>query len=350
MMVAMAIFLVIAGAAVDLYRRHVPLATMQQDQTAVNISLRNAAAQLQTDLGNAGSGFYQGANIPVLPIGISVIPGSGTCHTAGTQTYGPGCYDTLNIITIDASTPPSHPLINGNLNADGCSNAQDISQSSILSLTPVGNTTLQQLAGAYNAGDEVLVVSQDGSQMSTITLSKAGSVNGNKVDLQHRPINSGGVNTTDYYGITNSNNNKLGTDFCSTAWVLRVSALTYQVDSTTNPADPVLVRIPNNNPANQAIIADQIIGFRVGALAQNPCDPVTCPAPQPNIQNCPLQWWYDTSCYDLSTIQAVEVSLIGRTNPANGNVAGFNNTFDNGNYKVESVSVVVDPRNLNLNN
>lgn len=361
MMVAMAVFMVVAGAAVSLYRRHVPLATMQQNQTATNISLRNAAAQLQTDLGNAGSGFYQGANIPALPVGITVTPGTGTCHSAGTTTYGSGCFDTLDVISVDSSAPPAHPLLNGNINGAGCSNAQDISQSSILSLTPVGSGTMAQLAAAYNAGDEALVISEDGTEMSTITLTKAGAVNGNKVDLQHHPISgpptgqnynsqapNGGINTSELYGITNpTNNNKLNSNFCSSAWVLKISAVSYGVDAS-NPADPVLTRsVDNGQPAT---VADQIIGFRIGALAQSQNDPASFPSPQPNTQDCPLQWWYDTSCYDLTTIQAVEVSLIGRTNPANGRVAGFTNTFDNGNYKVESISVVVDPRNLSMNN
>lgn len=348
MMVAMAVFLVVAGAAVSLYRRHVPLATMQQDQTAVNVSLRNAAAQLQTDMGNAGSGFYQGANIPAIPVGISVVPNTGTCHVAGTTTYGSGCFDTLNIIYFDPSIPPSHPDPNGNVNGAGCTNAQDMAKSSVLSVDPVGSTTDAQLASYFNAGDEVLVVSEDGKTMDTITLTSNGSVNGSKVDLKHNANGSSGLNSGELYGIASSNNNnKLGTSFCSNAWVLKLSALTYTVDAS-NPADPVLTRSVNHG--TPVPIADQIIGFRIGALAQSDNDPVAFPTPLPNTQDCPLQWWYDTSCYDLTTIQAAEVSIIGRTNPINGNVAGFNNTFDNGNYKVESISVVVDPRNLSMNN
>lgn len=351
MMVAMAVFMVVAGAAVTLYRRHVPLATMQQNQTATNITLRNAAAQLQTDLGNAGSGFYQGANIPAVPVGVAVVPGTGTCHTAGTTLYAAGCFDTLNIISIDPSIPPAHPDPNGNVNGAGCTNAQNMANSSILSIDPIAPTTNAQLASYFNAGDELLVISEDGTTMDTVTLTKAGKVNGNKVDLQHNANGANGVNAGELYGIASSTtNNKLGTNFCSTAWVLKISAVTYAVDAATNPADPVLIRYVNNNVANAATIADQVIGFRIGALAQSQNDPVAFPSPAPNTQDCPLQWWYDTSCYDLTTIHAVEVSLIGRTNPINGQVAGFTNTFDNGNYKVESISVVVDPRNLSMNN
>lgn len=333
--VAMAVFLVVGAAAVSLFRMHMPLFTEQQSQTAVNIALRNAAAQMQIDLVNAGTGYYQGANIPTWPLGVTVAAGNGPCYTPGVQTYGPGCFDTLNVITIDPNTPPAHPTQND----PQCANSQGMASSSILFATPIGATTVAQLAADYSVGDEVLVVKSDGSQMSTAVLTKAGAVTGNKVQLQHNPIGIDGSDPSDYYNIANpANNNKLGTTFCSTDWVLKINAVTYKVDAT-NPADSVLVRVPNNNVAQQSILADQVIGFRVGAYAMNPTNAA-----------CPLGWWYDTSCFDFNTVQAVRISLIGRTNPFTGASAGFRNTFDGGPYKVEGVSVVVDPRNLSMNN
>ncbi|HET9281461.1 MAG TPA: prepilin-type N-terminal cleavage/methylation domain-containing protein, partial [Candidatus Angelobacter sp.] len=64
LMVAMLIFLVIGGAAVALVKKHVPIFTSQQNQTGLNISMRNAVAQMQIDVVNAGTGYYQGVNIP----------------------------------------------------------------------------------------------------------------------------------------------------------------------------------------------------------------------------------------------------------------------------------------------
>ena len=49
LLVAMAVFIVISGAAVALVRRHIPLFTSQQNQAGLNITLRNAAAQIQID-------------------------------------------------------------------------------------------------------------------------------------------------------------------------------------------------------------------------------------------------------------------------------------------------------------
>jgi hypothetical protein len=282
---------------------------------------------------NAGSGYYQGANIPTLPLGITVLPGSGTCYAGGSQTYGSGCFDTVSIITVDPSTPPSHPAVIG-------SNCVSTTSSTLFA-TPIGSTTLSQLAGAYNSGDEVLLVNSNGSQMATMVLSKSGAVTGGKVQLQHNPtatyknsVSQSSYND-DYYNVANpNNNNKLGSQFCNTDWVLRVNATTYGVD-TSNPANPVLVRSVNNGKPQG--IADQIIGFRIGSFAQD---------------NTTLnyQWEYDTTTYDFNTIQAVRASLIGRTNPVSGSIAGFRNTFDSGTYKVEGVSIVVDPRNLSMNN
>src|SRR5437764_15402327 len=41
LMVAMAIFLVVGGAAVELAKKHVPLFTSQQNQTGLNLAMRN---------------------------------------------------------------------------------------------------------------------------------------------------------------------------------------------------------------------------------------------------------------------------------------------------------------------
>ena len=101
-----------------------------------------------------------------------------------------------------------------------------------------------------------------------MVLSKSGQVTGGKVQLQHNPtaVYKNAVSQSsysdDYYGISNpSNNNKLGTQFCNTDWVLRVNSTTYGVD-TTSPANPVVVRSVNNGKPQA--VADQIIGFRIG--------------------------------------------------------------------------------------
>src|SRR5690349_20913421 len=87
LMVAIAVFMVIGGAAVALVKQHMPLFTSQQNQTGMNIALRNAVAQMQVDVVNAGTGYYQGVNIPSWPIAVTIVnsaPGTG-CYDATTK-------------------------------------------------------------------------------------------------------------------------------------------------------------------------------------------------------------------------------------------------------------------------
>lgn len=328
LMVAMGVFLVIGGAAIALVKKHVPLFTSQQNQTALNLSMRNAVAQLQIDVVNAGTGYYQGVNIPSWPIGITVVnsaPGTG-CYNAGTNTYSSTCFDTLNVIAIDQSTPPSNP-------SDIGANCVSTTSSSLF-VSPIGSTTLAQLAADFHTGDQLLLVKSDGSQMTTTILTSDGQVTGGKVKLAHNPTGADGTNSTSSDPLALSNtadSNKLGVQFCNTDWVLKLSPITYQVDAS-DPTDPKLTRTQNGQTN---VISEQIIGFKVGAAVWNGTTDDT--------------YSFDANTYlhDWSLIRSVRVSVIGRTQPDVTNT--FRNSFDGGPYKIESISVVINPRNLSMN-
>jgi hypothetical protein len=326
-MVATAIFLVIGGAAISLVKKHVPLVSAQGNQTALNIAMRNATAQMQIDVVNAGTGYYQGVNIPAWPIGITITnnPAGTSCYDSTTHTYGATCFDTLNVISTDPNTPPANP-------SDIGSNCVSSTSSSLFAI-PTGSTTLAQLAADFHTGDQILLVKSDGSQMATVVLTSDGQVTGGKVKLAHNPTGADGT-TNDPLGIANTaDSNKLGTTFCTTDWILRLSAITYSVDAS-NPANPKLVRTQNGT-AN--VIADQIIGFKVGAAVWNG-----------TIDN---PYSYDASTYnhDWSLIRSVRISMIGRGAAITDVNNTFRNTFDQGAYKVEGISVVINPRNLGMN-
>jgi prepilin-type N-terminal cleavage/methylation domain-containing protein len=328
LMVAMAIFLVVGGAAVELAKKHVPLFTAQQSQTGLNLAMRNGVAQMQIDVVNAGTGYYQGVNIPSWPIGITVLnsaPGTG-CFDAATNTYTSTCFDTLNVIAMDQNTPPSNP-------SDIASNCVSTT-SSTLFVTPVGTTTLSQLAADFHTGDQILLVKSDGSQMTTTILTSDGLISGGKVKLEHNPTGADGTNTIalDPLALSNSaDSNKLGTQFCNTDWVLKIAPITYSVDAS-DPTDPKLVRTQNGQPS---VIAEQIVGFKVGASVWNGTTDNT--------------YSFDAASYnhDWSLIRAVRVSMIGRTPTDLG--SSFRNSFDGGPYKIQSISVVINPRNLSMN-
>ncbi len=62
-MVTTAILVLISGAALALFSRQQPLFSRQQNQAGLNIAIRNAVAQLQLDVVNAGSGTLLGPNV-----------------------------------------------------------------------------------------------------------------------------------------------------------------------------------------------------------------------------------------------------------------------------------------------
>jgi prepilin-type N-terminal cleavage/methylation domain-containing protein len=331
LMVAMAVFLVITGAAFALLNQHQPIFNRQQNMAGLNISMRNAVAQMQLDLSNAGTGFYVGANIPGWPVGITVKnsnPGSG-CNNATTHTYGANCFDSLNVIAVDANTPPAHVAKNGTT----C----DSTSSSVLFATPVGSTTLAQLAAAYHTDDQILVVKSDGSQFTTAKLTRNGQVTGAKVQLQHRPTHGDGTNTStdDPLGISTNASNKLGINFCELDWVLKLAPIQYSVDAS-NTSNPRLTR---RQGGTTTVLAEQVIGFKVGAATWNSV-----------ADTDSISYSFDSSSYgqDYTLVRSVRISLIGRTTPVTEPAYKFRNTFDQGPYQIQGVSVVVNPRNLSM--
>jgi prepilin-type N-terminal cleavage/methylation domain-containing protein len=331
MLIALAMFVVVSGVAFSLLRQHQPLFNRQQNMAGLNIAMRNAAAQLQLDLSNAGTGFYAGANIPGFPVGVTVSnsdPGGG-CNNAAAHTYGPNCFDSLNVIAVDSNTPLAHPTNNG-------SNCVSTT-SAVLFATPTGPTTLAQLAAAYHTGDQILVVKSDGSQMTTAILTHNGQVAGAKVQLQHNPTGADGSNSAgnDPLGISVNSTNKLGEQFCDTDWVMKLSPIRYAVDAT-DTSNPKLTRTQGGSTA---VLADQIIGFKIGVATWN------SPASTDT-----LAYSFDASSYgyDYTLIRSLRLSLIGRTTPVPDPNYNYRNALDQGPYQIQGISVVVNPRNLSM--
>jgi len=113
--------------------------------------------------------------------------------------------------------------------------------------------------------------------------------------------------------------------------VLKLAPITYQVDAS-DPTNPKLTRTQGGQTN---VISEQIIGFKVGAAVWNGTTDDT--------------YSFDANTYlhDWSLIRSVRISLIGRTQTDVAN--NFRNSFDGGAYKIESVSVVINPRNLSMN-
>jgi hypothetical protein len=337
LMLSMSMFLVIGGAAFLLFRQAVPIYTRQQNLAGVNIGVQNAVSQLQQDLVNAGTGYYVGANIPSWPVGVTVVNQSDTtsCVTGSPYVYTAACFDLLNIITSDPNTAPQHPqTVNTNT-----------STSLLLSTTGLTGAQLTALAAKYRSGDELLMVSSSGLLMTTIKLTANGSVNSGNVKLFFSSTNNDGTNTTtnDPLNITahstlaDNGAAVFGVNFTASDWILRLQPITYSVD-TTDPNNPVLDRTQSGTTN---VLAQQIIGFRVGAALWN------------DVHNTDAQLYnYQASTYgtgyDFTIVRSVRVSLIGRTTPGATGIYNYQNSFDGGPYQVLGAAVVVNPRNLSM--
>jgi len=173
LMVAMAMFLAMAGAAFTLFAEHAQLASRQENLSAVNIGLRNAMAQLEIDLssagqnllssvpGNSGTAFSLGAIIQ------NSVTGVAAACTVNTSSWAyptsSVCFDSLEIVNpklcSSCATPyssyPYVPVLQisdtaDNLNTTTTIQATDSNSADTLSLATV--------AANFQNGDELVIV------------------------------------------------------------------------------------------------------------------------------------------------------------------------------------------------
>jgi hypothetical protein len=356
LLVAMAVFTLVSGSAFLLLEMQQKSALNQKGQVALNVALRNAAAQLEMDLANAGSGYFPGANVPSWPVGVTIVnqavSGLSSCFDAATFTYTAACFDTLNIIA--AASPTAYPPINStdSTGGNGTGNCSNTSTGIAYGQTAAG-LTLAETAAHYQTGDQLLFLNNTGSKITSVVLTQGAQVVGPAVQFTFNPTNADGSNSlaNDPLDITACDGNqpcpagnKLGVQFCGGDWALKLAPITYQVNSL-NSADPELTR---NQSGSTSIVMEQVIGFKVGATIWNN-----------GAATLSTQYNYDAStytntnpsdeAYNFSLIRSVRISLIGRTNPNAGPAYTFSNAFDQGPYQVLGIAVVVNPRNLSMN-
>lgn len=137
----------------------------------------------------------------------------------------------------------------------------------------------------------------------------------------------------------------LTNQFCGGDFVLRLLPIQYSVD-VSDPTDPKLVRTQGGVTNT---VMDQVIGFKVGAAWWD-------------NDSVDYQYCYNTGPYcdsnntvlgyngNFALIRAVRVSIIGRTTPSTDPSYTYVNLFDGGHYQIRGNSIVVNPRNLSMNN
>jgi prepilin-type N-terminal cleavage/methylation domain-containing protein len=368
LMIAMTVFLVIGAAAMSLFKQHAALFNDQQYQIGLNVTLRNALSQMEADVVNAGTGWYNAtSSISSWPIGITIVnnvAGGAACHVAGSPTYNAPCFDQLNIIAPDPNTPPGQVWVTPG--TPGCGGTQALTTNTTMTIAPVAPVTAAQLIAGFTSGSQVLFihVGTSGTLMTTAILTANAAAAGANVILTYGATNANGTNNAspinDRLNLTVNPNVDLNlipttlTDsFCSgTDWVVKVAQISYSVDTAIDPTGPTLVRTENGveNP-----IASQIIGFKVGAatVALNGGGTVI----GSSAAYCYNSASTTPPCYDnqFDQVRSVRISLIGRTPPklySNSNVNSttlFTNTFDGQPYKIQALSIIVNPRNLSMN-
>jgi len=409
---AMAMFLVVAGAAFSLFNQNQILSTRQQNLSAVNITMRNAMSQLEMDLSAAGQTYLAG--IPALggappysfTLGVMIQnnpPGSPTACTAN-ATWGypvpSACFDSLTILnakppTVAGTNPPVLAINDA---------SDNLSSSTTINAVPANPAdVLATDAAFFKNGDELVVLlpnntanpptcgpAQSAYCMAVITLTADATVVGANIQLTHsliqasgKPSSCPGASCTDPLGIvynpnpdpnnTNGANyyNALKSAFAQGAYIIDLgngsNDVTYAVQlNPANANDPQLMRClgVSCNAANEQVVADQIVGFKVGAAlwddrttgtitdvgsyffdAAKYCNGfinggTDCDATTPPPANDP---------YDFTLVRTVRISAVARTAPLSDPVLGrFQNGFDNGPYLIQQASVVVDIRNMSI--
>jgi hypothetical protein len=347
------------------------------------------------DIVGAGSGVFQGVNIPAWPVAVTifnnVVATGSSCYNSATQTYGVSCFDQINIIV--AANQTNYPRINATGKAGCSTTSQGVAYGQAASYTVNGVTTtftLAQTAAEFKNGDQLLFELNNGTQITSVKLTTdavVATIPGTATSAVAFAFNPTQVTTvgTNLYKGTNTLANDplditacdglvspcsaglqpqkgppvvigggLGDTFCSTDWIIKLAPITYQVcsgpgspsgcDQTAGSPDiqdPKLVRIQSGN---KYVVTEQVIGFKVEAALWN--------GNAATGDNDSTKYYYGAQTYPLpwnfTLVRSVRVSLIGRTTPSNTDTV-FKNAFDNGHYQVQGIAVVVNPRNMSMN-
>ena len=344
LLVAIGVFLVISAASFMLFSRHQALLSREQGLTGLSLSMRNILTQMQLDLINAGAGMVTGVNVPNAPVGAtivnSVIASGSSCRNSTTGAYTSTCFDRLNVIAIDPNTPPLPPQTN----AGACAST---SGATSVYVPAASGLTLAQTAALFHTGDQVLLINGAGSQFTSTVLTANGAVSGTYVQLQHNATGVGavlGANTAanDPLALTTDaamGTPPLGNSFCpATDWLMKLSPITYFVDASDS-ANPQLKR---TRSGATDVVMDQVIGFKVGATIWNG-------SASTGISSATYDYNNADYASNYTLLRSIRVAVIARTRPSTDPSYTFVNPFDGGRYQVLGASIVVNPRNMSMN-
>ena len=121
-----------------------------------------------------------------------------------------------------------------------------------------------------------------------------------------------------------------------------MAPITYSVDTSS----PTNVKLTRSQGGTTSVLAEQMIGFKVGASLFNDSTDTDTPSYQFDASNYSISG--TSFAYDYTVVRSVMISLIGRTPPVTDPTYVFRNSFDQGPYEVQGVSFVVNPRNMSM--
>jgi prepilin-type N-terminal cleavage/methylation domain-containing protein len=358
MMIALLIFGTISAAAFSLMTQNAPIFNQQQNQAGLNISMRNAVAQIQADMVNGGAGYYNGLNIPNWPVSVvifnNVVSSSGNCATG--TTYGANCFDNFTVIAADPATTPVNPLADVSSALPVVAGSCNLSPASTRTSVDHDIYVLPPSSGGFQLYDQVLLVKSDASAYTTVRLTGVANVTVGGtayVKLSHSSLTiAGGTNVSadDPTNMSIKSADSTTDQFCATDYVVRLLPIQYCVDTATDPTNPTLRRLTlvglaaTPTCSSGTALSNQVIGFKVGAT-------VTTSSTGTGL----TAYNFDSSTFgsgpnyfDFTVVHSIMVSMIGRTTPNPGATYTFRNAFDGGPYQIQGVSIVVNPRNMNF--
>jgi hypothetical protein len=260
----------------------------------------------------------------------------------------------------ESGSPPIHST--DSTGAAGTGNCTDTSTGIAYGRAAAGPPalTLAQTAALFASGTQVLFLSSNGNRVSTAVLTAAPTVVGAAVRFTFNATSASGGNTVandpllistvaltntvvnDVFDNTTAFVDRLSNQFCGPDWIIKLAPIVYQVDSS-NSANPKLTRTQSGNTS---VVMDQVIGFRIGASIWNDGTG--------GVDTTYTPYYYDPAGFpgqpnDFSLVRSLRVSVIARTTPNNSPNYHFRNDFDSGPYQIQGSSVIINPRNLSMN-
>lgn len=377
LLVAVALFVIISGVTFSLMNQQQNASMNVNGQSGLNMALRDAVSALQLDLGNAGSNYFQQQNMAGGALGVTIInnvaSSSSPCNdtTTNPPTYGSNCFDQINIISADPTSVPTVTDSSGGKSSTNCSYTNNGYAYGLASST-----------APFQSGDQLLFVKGDGSAYTTVKLASVSQYRTSPaiVKFTFNATTASGASTSltnDQYNIafcngascpaftpSPTNPSYLTDTFCAgnSDYILRLAptvsyqvcsgpgspTLPYNCDQSSNSpdiADPKLIRWQNGVGT---VVMEQIIGFKVGGSVWNDPNGTS----DSTYYNYNAATYTNTSnnnqAYNYTVLRSVRVSLIGRTPPQNTKNYVYRNPFDGGAYQVQGTALVVNPRNMNL--